>query len=144
MLSVPENNTGYACSRNGVTALTDNTEEKNSTHALSQTEKEHRTYLLVCEKCREYEKKRLRYRKYGTIFIIISAFVFLALMFSLESKVTFLILWIVTIVFCVVLMLRTDYLYNMYLEMLECDTDEESAQTAPHQNGEVDLRKETQ
>lgn len=85
---------------------------------LTQSELEHKVYLSVCEKYDEYRLKRIRYRKYGVLFIILSALVFLALMFSLESKVTFLVLWIVTIIFCVVLMIRADYLYYMYSAML--------------------------
>ncbi|MEE3403434.1 MAG: hypothetical protein VZR73_05070 [Acutalibacteraceae bacterium] len=61
--------------------------------------------------------------------MILSALVYLALMFSLPSKVFFLIMWIITILACVALMLRTDYLYNMYREMLELPDDEE--ETSP-------------
>ena len=38
-------------------------------------------------------------------------------------------MWIITILACVALMLRTDYLYNMYREMLELPDDEE--ETSP-------------
>lgn len=103
-----------------------------SSSRLSQSEIEHRTFLMVSEKLMEYERKRLSYRKYGTIFIICSALVFLALIFSLEFKVLFLILWIVTILFCVALMLRADYMYDMYYRMLhfeESPPSEDEAET---------------
>lgn len=85
---------------------------------LSQREIEHLTYLKVYEKYNEFKEKRLNYRRYGSLFIILSAVVFLALMFSLESKIEFLCLWIVTILYCVAVMIRADYKYNMYKEML--------------------------
>lgn len=103
---------------------------QNSSQKLSQLEIEHRTFLIVSKKLMEYERKRLNYRKYGTIFIICSALVFLALMFSQDLKVLFLILWIVTVVFCVALMLRADYMYDMYYHMIHF---EESPQ---HENEE--------
>ena len=92
--------------------------------------------MIVCEKLREYEKKRLNYRKYGTIFIIVSAFVFLALMFSLNMKVMFLILWIVTIVFCVALMLRTDYIYDMYYRMVNAKRSPQNEKDGDEQETE--------
>lgn len=107
--------------------------EKNE---LTQEEIEHRTFLIVCEKLREYEKKRLNYRKYGTLFIIVSAFVFLALMFSLNMKVMFLILWIVTIVFCVALMLRTDYIYDMYYRMVNAKRSPQNEKDGDEQETE--------
>ena len=107
--------------------------EKNE---LTQEEIEHRTFLIVCEKLLEYEKKRLNYRKYGTLFIIVSAFVFLALMFSLNMKVMFLILWIVTIVFCVALMLRTDYIYDMYYRMVNAKRSPQNEKDGDEQETE--------
>lgn len=85
---------------------------------LSQSEQEHLTYLAVYEKYNEYKSKRLKYRTFGALFILLSGIVFLLLMFSLESKITFLCIWIITDILSVVLMLRADYLYNMYKEML--------------------------
>ena len=95
----------------------------------SQAEREHRAYLRLRQKYEEYKEKRIRYRTVGITFVILSALVYLALMFSLPSKVFFLIMWIITILACVALMLRTDYLYNMYREMLELPDDEE--ETSP-------------
>ena len=115
----------------------ENTAQKESSTKLSQSETEHRTFLMVSEKLREYERKRLSYRKYGTLFIICSALVFLALMFSQDLKVLFLILWIVTIVFCVALMLRADYMYDMYYHMIHF---EESPQ---HEHEEKEQENDT-
>lgn len=90
-----------------------------------EQEREHRAYLRLCEKFEEYKVKRLQYRTAGTVFVIVSALVYLTLMFSLPHKIFFLILWIITILFCVALMLRADYLYNMYREMLGLPEEEE-------------------
>ena len=72
----------------------------------------------MCKKYDEYKLKRVRYRRYGVIAIVLSALVFILLMFSLESKVLLLIFWVITVVFTIVLMVRADYLFNMYSEML--------------------------
>ncbi len=85
---------------------------------LSQREQEHLTYLRVLRKYNDAKVKRIHYRRYGTLFILISAFVFLALMFSLSTKILFLCLWIVTVLYCVFLMIRADYRYHCYKEML--------------------------
>lgn len=100
--------------------------EKNDIPALSQTEQEHLTYLSVYELYNDAKVKRTRYQRYGSLFIIISGLIFLTLMFSLESKIEFLCLWIVTIIYCVVLMIRADYKYNLYKDMLGlCDEFDE-------------------
>lgn len=89
---------------------------------LSQAEQEHLTYLSVYEKYNDYKKKRVTWKRGGALFIIISGLVFLTLMFSLESKIGFLVLWIITIILCVAFMIRTDYMYNEYKNMLGiCD-----------------------
>lgn len=93
-------------------------ENKTEISVLSKQEQEHATYLAVYQKYKEYAKKRLSYRRWGMLFIIISGLAFLTMMFRLESKITFLCLWIITIIFCVVLMIRADYLYNDYKELL--------------------------
>ncbi|HHZ05772.1 MAG TPA: hypothetical protein GX401_03120 [Clostridiales bacterium] len=85
---------------------------------LSQVESEHLTYMRVKHRYDEFKKKRTRYNRYGLIFIVTSAFVFLALMFSLETKIEFLCLWIITILISVSVLIRTDYKYNWYKELL--------------------------
>ena len=85
---------------------------------LSQREQEHLTYLRVLRKYNDAKVKRIHYRRYGTLFILISALVFLALIFSLSTKILFLCLWIVTVLYCVFLMIRADYRYHCYKEML--------------------------
>ncbi len=89
---------------------------------LSQREQEHLTYLNVYMLYNEAKDKRLKYKRFGALFIIISGLVFLALMFSLESKIELLCLWIITIIYCVTMMIRADYKYCLYKNMLGvCD-----------------------
>ncbi len=93
-------------------------QEQTEVPPLSQREQEHLTYLNVYELYNESERKREHYRRYGTIFMLVSGLVFLALMFSLESKIEFLCLWIITVIYCVTLMIRADYQYDLYRKML--------------------------
>lgn len=87
----------------------------------------------------EYKDKRYKYRTAGAVFVIVSALVYLTLMFVLPDKVLFLILWIITILWCVALMLRSDYQYNMYREMLELpETDSEEEDEPSHEKHEGD------
>ena len=103
----------------------------------SVQEREHRAYLRLYEKYMEYKDKRYKYRTAGAVFVIVSALVYLTLMFVLPDKVLFLILWIITILWCVALMLRSDYQYNMYREMLELpETDSEEEDEPSHEKHE--------
>ena len=99
---------------------------------LSEREREHLTYVMVTAKFNEARNKRSSAKKYGSLFIVISGMVFLTLMFSLEAKIQTLCLWIVTIIYCVVVMLKAEYNYQNYKEILGiadeddyCEMDEE-------------------
>lgn len=82
------------------------------------TNKEHKTYLRIMEEYENAKRKRLVYRRKGAAFIIISGIIFLTLMFSLESKIEFLVLWVVSDFFCAALMIKTDYHYHKFAEYL--------------------------
>ena len=98
---------------------------------------EHEVYKNVLEAYEMYEKKRDNYRKYGTLFIILSAIGFLALMFGLESKITFLILWVITDYICAALMIRAEYRYHEFAVLLGYkDTDDEEDDDAAENEGE--------
>ena len=43
----------------------------------------------------EAKRKREKYKKIGPIFVLVSGIIFLALIFTLENKITFLIFWII-------------------------------------------------
>lgn len=85
---------------------------------LSQREREHLTYLRVLGEYNIASSRRQSYKRYGAWFIIISGIIFLTLIFSLEAKILFLCLWIITILCCVAVMIRADYVYDKYKEYL--------------------------
>ena len=58
--------------------------------------KEHLTYLKIQKEYEEAKEKRLKYRRFGALFILLTGIIFLTLMFSLENKIAFLILWVIT------------------------------------------------
>ncbi len=82
------------------------------------TNKEHETYLRIMEEYENAKRKRLVYRRKGAAFIIISGIIFLTLMFSLESKIEFLVLWVASDFFCAALMIKADYHYHKFTEYL--------------------------
>ncbi len=85
---------------------------------LSQSEREHLTYLMVLDEYNNSKQKRTAYRKYGALVIIITGIIFLALMFSLDTKIEFLVLWVISILYCVAVMIRAEYRYHMFKEFL--------------------------
>lgn len=71
--------------------------------------------------------------------MFISGVVFLTLIFTLDNKITFLIFWIVTILYTVALMIRAEYKYHQFRGYLglsdeEAEEDGESAE-APQTDG---------
>lgn len=94
---------------------------------LTQHDIEHNTYLRVKYEYMEMKEKRDRINKTGIIFIAASAIVFLFLMFSLESKLFFLVLWIITILFVVAYLIRNEYkIYKLRVYLgYENEDDEE-------------------
>lgn len=76
---------------------------------LSEREIEHNTYLRVKYEYMEMKEKREKVNKIGIIFIAVSAIIFLTLMFSLESKLFFLVLWIITIIFVISYLIHNEY-----------------------------------
>ena len=79
---------------------------------------EHFTYLKIKEEYENAKRRRLKYKKYGALFIILSGIIFLTLMFSLESKIEFLILWVISDFYCAALMIRADYKYHKFASYL--------------------------
>ena len=86
---------------------------------------EHDVCLKVIEIHKEWTEKREKYKKYGPLFIVISGVVFLTLMFSLESKIEFLILWVISIITCMSLMIRAEYKYHQYSKILGLINEDE-------------------
>jgi len=93
---------------------------------------EHQVYLNVLESFKRAKAKRKSYKKYGSMTVVISALVFMALIFSTDSKATFLCLWIATILYTIALMIRAEYkyyrlkLWNGYIVLSEVTYAENS------------------
>ena len=86
---------------------------------LSQREREHLTFLRVLGDYNIAKQKRHNYRRYGAWFIIITGILFLTLIFSLDAKILFLCLWIISILGCVAVMIKADYDYEKLKEYLD-------------------------
>lgn len=123
-ISIPESDSVYKDNtteqeKKIVSALHQEFDSKNSDiPPLSQQEQEHLTYLAVLAEYNIAKRKRTNYRKYGAVAIVVSGVAFLALIFSLEAKIEFLCLWIVTILGCVAVMIRAEYTYHRFKVML--------------------------
>ena len=104
-------------------------------------EREHQTYINVCQAYEEAGKKRGGYRRYGTLFVILSGVVFLTLMFSLEYKIEFLILWVITDIFCMVLMIRSEYRVHQIAEMLGLPDEDPEEHEEAHTEGQDEQEK---
>ena len=79
---------------------------------------EHQVFINVLQAYDEAKSKRDKYKKYGPLFVIISGIVFLALIFTLSRKIEFLILWVITDLICVAIMIRAEYVFNQFKEIL--------------------------
>lgn len=83
----------------------------------------------VAKAYEEARRKREKYKKIGPLFVLVSGIIFLALIFTLENKITFLIFWVITILYTVALMIRTEYKYHQFRRYLGL-TDEEAGEEA--------------
>lgn len=85
---------------------------------LTQREIEHNTYLRIKYEYMDMKEKRKKRNRAGIIFIPVSGIVFLVLMFSLETKIIFLNLWIISIFAAVAFLIRNEYKYYKMREYL--------------------------
>ena len=100
---------------------------------------EHQVYLNLVNACEEAYRKREKYKKIAPIFVILSGIAYLALIFGLDSKIQFLILWVVTDLYTIALMVRVEYKFHKYMELLgQTDIGEAADDT------EEEMEKETE
>ena len=101
----------------------------------------------VAKAYEEAKRKREKYKKIGPIFVLVSGIIFLALIFTLENKITFLIFWVITILYTVALMIRTEYKYHQFRKYLglndeeageEESTEDEAAESQPEESAEAE------
>lgn len=94
------------------------------TGIVRETPQEHRTFTKLQEQFEEFSRKRPIYIKYGLLSIFVIPIVFLVLMFSLESKLIFLVLWIVSIIACAVFLIVVEYKDYWYRQLLGLNEEE--------------------
>lgn len=90
-----------------------------------------KTFSQLMDNYNEFSRKRPRYIKYGLLSIFILPFVFLVLMFSLESKLFFLTLWIVSIIASAAFLIVVEYKDYWYRQLLGIDPPEENEPESP-------------
>ncbi len=80
--------------------------------------------------------------KEQVVFVAVSGVAFLTLIFTLENKITFLILWVITILYTVALMIRAEYKYHKfrgYLGIVDEEAEDEAGEEKS-QNAEQEVR----
>lgn len=115
--------------------------------AAGGSEYEHTVYLNVMAAYEQAKRKREKYKKVGPIFVLVSGIVFLTLIFTLENKITFLLFWVVTILFTVALMIRAEYHYHQfqsYLGLLPPKPEEEQPDETPQTDASNSAKQEEQ
>lgn len=75
--------------------------------------------LETARKAERFEKNYRKYIRLGFLGILIIPVIFLVLMFSLESKIVFLILWIVSVVLIAGGLITVEYIHNQLAEEKE-------------------------
>lgn len=108
-------------------------------------------FLKVAKAYEEAKQKREKYKKIGPALVFITGVLFLTLMFTLDNKILFLILWVITVLYTAALMIRAEYKYHQfrgYLGLSDEDSDDdecfEEIQPDPtdEDNGEEDSSSE--
>lgn len=96
-------------------------------------------FRKVAKAYEEAKHKREKYKKAGPVFVFVSGVAFLTLIFTLENKITFLILWVITILFTVALMVRAEYKYHQfrcYLGLTDEDEQTDAQNRDEYENAE--------
>ena len=82
-------------------------------------------FLRVAKAYEEVKRSRENYKRIGPAFVFISGIVFLTLMFTLNNKIAFLILWVITAFFTAALMIRAEYKYHQFRQYLGLSGEED-------------------
>ncbi len=91
----------------------------------TQQDYEHNAYLRLLHEYDNFVKKRQKCRKVGIFVIVLLAALFLILMFSVDSKVLFLSLWVISIFISVFIIIRIDYRCYKYATILGIDDNDD-------------------
>lgn len=85
---------------------------------MNKSNDEKSVYIKLLKSYANFRKNYPKLIKGGFLAIVILPIVFLLLMFSLEAKIVFLILWIVSIIICAVFIIVIEYTDYHYREIL--------------------------
>ena len=107
--------------------------QRSETGKGRETCQERQTFKKLQEQYGEFSRKRPRYIKYGLLSIFIIPIVFLVLMFSLESKLVFLTLWIISIIAFAVFLIVVEYKDYWYRKLLGLDKEPDSGGKDEHE-----------
>ncbi len=86
---------------------------------MSKHENEQSVYIKLLKSYASFRKSYNNLIKGGFLAIVIIPIVFLLLMFSLDAKIVFLVLWIVSIIVCAVFIIVIEYTDYHYKKMLD-------------------------
>ncbi len=90
---------------------------------MSKHERERSDYIKLLKSYANFRKNYNSLVKGGFLAIVIIPIIFLLLMFSLEAKIVFLVLWIVSIIACAVFIIVIEYTDYHYKKMLDIPHD---------------------
>ena len=90
----------------------------------TQQDIEHNAYLRLMHEYHNFVNKRKKCREVGIFVIVSLAILFLILMFSVDSKIIFLSLWVISIFISVFVIIRIDYRCYKYAIILGIDDNE--------------------
>ena len=86
---------------------------------------ENRVYKRICDKYDEFQQHHKRCINTCIALLILVPLVFVALMIGLETKLEFMVLWIVSILAIIAVIIYIEYRDYWYKQMLELDENEE-------------------
>lgn len=85
---------------------------------MSELQNEQSVYLKLLKSYANFRKSYTNLIKGGFLAILILPIIFLLLMFSLDTKILFLILWIISIIVCATFIIVIEYTDYHYKKML--------------------------
>ena len=103
--------------------------------ALNIEAQKERVYRLILAEYQAYTQRRPTYIKAGLASILIIPMIFLVLMFSLESKIIFLVLWIISLIAIAAFLIYEEFKNYRYRNLLGLDLVKEAEDAA--NSGEV-------
>ena len=101
------------------------------------------TFKKVAGAYEEVKHKREQYKKIGPVVVLVTGIIFLALMFTLENKITFLILWVISVLYIAALMIRIEYKYHQFRYYLGLSEEETDAYEEPEAVGNTEDEKKS-